>query len=74
MNNKKYNHTEKECSVLWNIAIECAVKGFNNELSDKNFLKQVDRFRNKLNTLIKNKISENSNKRYIDKEEIQQII
>jgi hypothetical protein len=60
MNNKKYNHTEKESAALWNIVIECAVDGFNNELSDEQLTKRVIRFRTKLDKLITKKLSKKS--------------
>lgn len=50
---KKYNHTKKEAIYLWDIAMTCAVKGFNNELTTKDFLKCVDRFRTNLDKIIK---------------------
>lgn len=57
MKNEKYNHTERDCSVLWNIVVKCSVDGFNQELSDEQLKKYITKFRDRLDKLIDKKLS-----------------
>jgi len=57
MKNKKYNHTQRDCTPLWNIVVKCSVDGFNNGLSDEQLKKYITKFRDRLDKLIEKKLS-----------------